>query len=491
MIFDLAVIGAGMSGLAAAIRGAMSGKKVVLLERHTRIGGLNSYYFRQGQTIDVGLHALTNFYQPRQSTSPLFRVLRQLRISYEELQLLPHRSSVVSFPDQELVFSNQREQLLTEIAQKFPAEIDNFMRLIEWAKEYPLSALSGGEYKSARAFLPSIIKDRLLQEMLLFPIMFYGSSWEDDIDLEQFAILFKSIFLEGLSRPKGGVRVILQILQQRLYEEGCELRLGREVVEVVDVKDVSLLLKVRVGAQTEEVFARKVISCAGYLETDALFSKEKVKGMSDEVNIAGKISFTEAIWCCRRTPAWQHAVVFFSKNNQSYYRRPPGLIDTNSGLICFPDNFGEKNEGSERTVRLSLLANFDLWHQLAQSSQSSQTMEYQEAKQQCEAMSVALLRDYFLRQRLDQGPYQGLNQGIDSVLGEVIFRDFYTPWSIHRYTGRVGGAVYGCQKKFRDGRTTHPNLYLCGTDHGLLGVVGALLSGITVANQYIVAESAL
>jgi hypothetical protein len=37
----------------------------------------------------------------------------------------------------------------------------------------------------------------------------------------------------------------------------------------------------------------------------------------------------------------------------------------------------------------------------------------------------------------------------------------------------------------RDGRTHLSNLYLCGTDQGFLGIVGAMLSGISMANYHI------
>jgi len=47
MNYDAIVIGAGMSGLAAGIRLAMFDKKVVILEKHSIPGGLNSYYQRR------------------------------------------------------------------------------------------------------------------------------------------------------------------------------------------------------------------------------------------------------------------------------------------------------------------------------------------------------------------------------------------------------------------------------------------------------------
>ena len=87
MRYDAIIIGAGMSGLAAGIRLALFGKSVVVLERHELWGGLNSFYTRHGHAFDVGLHALTNFVPARTRGAPLTKVLRQLRIRHDELEL--------------------------------------------------------------------------------------------------------------------------------------------------------------------------------------------------------------------------------------------------------------------------------------------------------------------------------------------------------------------------------------------------------------------
>ena len=60
----------------------------------------------------------------------------------------------------------------------------------------------------------------------------------------------------------------------------------------------------------------------------------------------------------------------------------------------------------------------------------------------------------------------------------------FTPTTVHKFTGRIGGAVYGSPKKNKTGKTHLENLFLCGTDQGFLGIVGAMLSGITIANLY-------
>ena len=63
-------------------------------------------------------------------------------------------------------------------------------------------------------------------------------------------------------------------------------------------------------------------------------------------------------------------------------------------------------------------------------------------------------------------------------------RDAFTPRTIQHFCGHPRGAVYGAPKKHLDGRTPLDELFVIGTDQGLLGVVGAMLSGISIANRY-------
>ena len=68
-----------------------------------------------------------------------------------------------------------------------------------------------------------------------------------------------------------------------------------------------------------------------------------------------------------------------------------------------------------------------------------------------------------------------------------VYVDGFTPRTIEKFTGHLGGAVYGSTRKQRSGRTAVDGLFLCGTDQGYLGIVGAMLSGIAMANQHALA----
>jgi phytoene dehydrogenase-like protein len=122
--YDVAIIGAGMSGLAAGIRLAHFGRKVCIFERHNAPGGLNSFYSLDGRKYDVGLHAMTNYVAPGVKGTPLGKLLRQLRIEREEFALCPQKQSKISFgPHGESVlkFTNDFAVLDAEVAAKFPA----------------------------------------------------------------------------------------------------------------------------------------------------------------------------------------------------------------------------------------------------------------------------------------------------------------------------------------------------------------------------------
>src|SRR5258708_12200707 len=125
-MYDTIIIGAGMSGLAAGIRLAYYDQKVCILERHTTIGGLNSFYRLRHRNYDVGLHAVTNFTPKGTRTGPLSRLLRQLRFSWDDFQLAPQTGSRVDFPGKSLRFNNDFELLTNEVPREFPSPAHPF-----------------------------------------------------------------------------------------------------------------------------------------------------------------------------------------------------------------------------------------------------------------------------------------------------------------------------------------------------------------------------
>jgi phytoene dehydrogenase-like protein len=456
--YDTVIIGAGMSGLAAGIRLAYYDKSVCILERHTTIGGLNSFYRLRGRNYDVGLHAVTNYAAPGTRTGPLAKLLKQLRLRWEDFALAPQVGSSVVFPGHRLPFRNDLDEFVTAVCDEFPAQADGFRRLVAHIAAFDEVNLHQ-QRQSARAVLATFLSEPLLIDMLLCPLMFYGSAIPQDMDFSQFCIMFKSIYEEGLSRPFDGVRRILKTLTRHYKSLGGELKLRAGVREILVRGEQAVGVVLDDGTEIE---ADNVLSSAGAVETLRLCGTS----IPNLTPVPGEISFNEAIFVLDRQPAaigHRETIVFYNDRARFDYEPPTEPCDLRSGIVCSPNNFqyasGQQLE--EGFIRITALANPGYWMQLPDD-------EYYPAKAEW-------------TRRIAESAVRF----IPDFRGHVIETDVFTPRTIHKFTGHLRGAVYGAPDKILDGRTPLRNLYLCGTDQGFLGIIGSMLSGITMANNHL------
>jgi phytoene dehydrogenase-like protein len=461
-MYDTIIIGAGLSGLAAGIRLGYYGQKVCLLERHHTIGGLNSFYRLRGRDHDVGLHAVTNYAPRGMKHGPLPSLLRRLRLNWDDFELCPQIGSLIAFPDVQLRFSNDFQLLESEVLARFPAQKAGFRRLLAALADY--GQIDQEVYAmSARRVLAEFISDPLLVEMLLCPLMWYGNPRERDMDWGPFCILFRSIFLEGLARPTAGIRLILRTLVRRFRKVGGELRLGTGVAQIrVDgPRAVGVILD-----EGEELEARRILSSAGWVETLRLCGDKTAADTS-----AGQLSFVESISVLdrpARAVGYEYTNVFFNCEPVFHWEKPQhALCDVRTGVISSPDNFVYDHDtpaDQQGSIRMTALANYQKWSSLAEPQYQLAKLHWYDRLAASAAQVIPDFRRY------------------------VIDTDFFTPKTIHRFTQRENGAVYGTPHKQWDGRTRWQNVFICGTDQGLVGIVGAMISGVNMANQHCLPE---
>lgn len=473
-MYDTIIIGAGMSGLAAGIRLAYYDQRVCILERHYTIGGLNSFYRLRGRDYDVGLHALTNITPKGAKTGPLARLLRQLRLRWEDFAIAPQIGSEIVFPSARLRFDNNDRTLRDEVAWTFPHEADNFDRLTREIVAYDdLNDTHAGI--SAREVVASIIHEPLLIEMLFCPLMFYGSAREHDMDWGQFSIMFRSIFLEGLGRPATGVRLILKHLVRKFRALGGELKLRSGVKRLI----VENCRVTRVVLENDvELEARNVVSSAGWCETMRLCDDGQPVVTS---RAPGQLSFCETIATLDAPPATighDRTITFFNDHDKFVWQKPDEMCDVRSGVICSPNNFAYESPLDDGTMRVTVLANFDRWRALDRGlAHFAQSSEQNVPVPLCDAYRLEKLRWY---DRITESAVRF----VPDYRGHVIDTDMFTPNTIVRFTGHDNGAVYGAPEKQIDGRTHLDNLFICGTDQGFVGIIGSITSGISIANRH-------
>jgi phytoene dehydrogenase-like protein len=296
-----------------------------------------------------------------------------------------------------------------------------------------------------------------LLEMLFCPVLFYGGSRERDLDFGQFSVLFRSIFLEGLSRPLAGIRLILQKLARKFKELGGELRLRAGVNRICTRNGRAEKVVLDDGS---ELAARHILSSAGWRETLRLCDGANGAGE----HLPGQLSFVESISVLDAQPqaiGLDRTTVFFNDWPQFDYARPDDLADLRSGVVCSPNNFCYDQPLNEGIVRITALANYDRWAALDPASYRLAKLRWYD---RMVASAVRFVPDF---------------------RSAVVETDMFTPTTIRRFTGHENGAVYGAPQKRYDGTTHLDNLFICGTDQGLVGIVGSILSGITIANRYL------
>ena len=460
MRYPLIIIGAGLSGLAAGIRFARFGQQVLILEQHHIPGGLNSYYYRQGRLLETGLHAMTNFAEPNDRHAPLNRLFRQLKLSRKEFSFHQQNFSRVVFPDDlQLCFSNDMTLLESEVKRLFPESIDRFRELVAVIDAY--DPFAPRPWLSSRDTASSILQNDLLLDMLLLPLMMYGNSNEHDMDMGQFVIMFRAVFQEGFFRPAGTIKDFLDLLVDKYKSHGGEILYKTKVDRFVT--DGAIVTEV-VTDKGEHFACDAVISTAGYPNTLKMLNKD-----ADAGDYEGRVSFVESVYFLKpeaqaQLPA-EETIIFYNYNKPFDYQRPAEAIDPNCGVICFPSHFQQlPPQDDTLQLRITHPANYELWKQASPDEYHSMKTAWRDTSQQATGKIIGNYRE------------------------NIVYQDTFTPTTIERFTGKAGGAVYGSPIKIKDGRTTINNLYVAGTDQGYLGIVGSMLSGVTMVNQHILGK---
>ncbi len=145
------------------------------------------------------------------------------------------------------------------------------------------------------------------------------------------------------------------------------------------------------------------------------------------------------------------------------YKNPDDFVDFSSGVICFPGNFQGLATKDLREIRSTHLANYAKWKILSQNAEL-----YKAQKKITSHRSGQCLENI-----------------IGSFTANIVYENSFTPVTIERYTSKIDGAIYGNPIKTKDGDIGFTNLFLAGTDQGFLGIIGSMLSGVSIVNQHI------
>jgi phytoene dehydrogenase-like protein len=260
--YDIVIIGSGLGGLTSANRLAYCGYKVLLLEHHSQLGGLATWFKRKGHIFDVSLHGF-----------PYGMVKTCKKYWNKEIM-----SSIVQLKN--IVFDNPQFKLQTTFDRvdfthklntqfKIPQTIiDAFFSRVAEMNFYDDQSMTTRELFNE--FFPGRTD---VHRLLMEPISYANGSTLDDPAIT-YGIVFSNFMNKGVFTFEGGTDKLIHMMTDELEKNGVTICTNAKVDHIVVEKGVV-----------------KGIECQGRtIQTGAVVSNS---GITNTIyNLAGKDAFS-------------------------------------------------------------------------------------------------------------------------------------------------------------------------------------------------------
>ncbi len=499
--FDAIIIGSGIGGLCTAALLSLKGKRVLVLEKHFKIGGWTHTFRRDNYEWDVGIHYIG---QVHNSYSPIRRLFDL--ISAGKLQWSPMDKNYdrIIFPDKSYNFVAPREQFIEDMISYFPKEESGIMTYMDLLDQAARSARSYFSNKALPGILSSITypfmtrkffsySDRTTLDVLssltdnqqLIGVL--TGQWGDHgLPPAQSSFAMHAFvarhYLDGGNYPTGSSRSIAETISDLIESKDGVLMVnaGVDEIKIYNGTAVSVIME-----NGDEIEADTIISNAGVVNTIDRMLKNG-NGHSRLIDRLEKVEQTKSYVCLHigldksadelgitNTNLWIYPGYDHDKNVQDYTNNPEA--DFPVVYVSFPsakDQAWDKNHAGYATMEAITLSTWDWYTKWQDLSWKNRGREYEDAK---EKLSDRIL-DIVFKQ-------------VPDIRHAVAYKELSTPLTVRDLANYQKGEMYGIShnpNRFRQ-RWLRPksdikNLFYTGQDITTVGVSSALLSGLLTAS---------
>jgi phytoene dehydrogenase-like protein len=452
--YDVIVIGAGLAGMTAANLLARAGRSVLLVEQHSKLGGLATWFRRPGGHIfDVSLHGF-----------PAGMIKSCRRYWTEEIADSIVQLKHIRFDNPQFALETpyDREDFTRLLTRRFgvaPPTVEAFFRAARAMNQFDDPRLTTGQFFE-RFFPGRTDVVRLLME----PITYANGSTLEDPALS-YGIVFSNFMSQGVFTFQGGSDRLIRLMRKEMKRRGIDICVGRAAEKIA-------LENRRVAGVTlagRTIPCRAVVSNANLLGTIFQLAGEEnfdrdFLGQARAVRLNN--SSTQVYLALKPHARLEEALcgdLLFSSTAPEF--RTEWLLDRKATSRTFSFYYPRTRPGHDRCcVVASANARYEDWSALPPE-------EYAARKRKLIAQTLAALAKYV--------------PDVDALIDHA---EAATPRTFERYTRHWCGASFGTKFEGLAVSRALPER-LAGLYHaGSVGIImsgwlGAVNYGVIVAND--------
>lgn len=473
--FDAIVIGSGIGGLVTAAALAKYGsKRVLVLERHYRIGGYTHVFKRPGYEWDVGVHYVGSVGEGA-PLRPLFDRLTDGALRWAPL---PDAYDSIELGSRRYELVRGEKNFVASLAKSFPEErdaLEKYLKLVKGAVRRQqlalFSPLPRGEeaLPTTREVLLTLTKNEELIAVLTGQYGDYGMPPARS-SFAMHATLVDH-YLDGAFYPVGGGSEIARTFAKVIEQGGGHLAHSAEVESVLLEAGAAVGVKLRTG---EELRAPLIISDAGVANTSRLVSQlERPTASPSSAYLCLYLGFkhTDAELGLTGTNLWLFPDEHHDANVDRFSADPEAPFPML--YVSFPSakdpDFQRRHPG-RATIDVITMARWDWFSKWEGTAWQKRGPEYEA-----------------LKRRFQTRMLEALLTRLPALRGRVDHAELSTPLTAAHFGGHPHGELYGLDSspaRFASPsrpKTSVPGLFLTGADVASCGVGGAAFGGALCA----------
>ena len=499
--FDAIIIGSGISGLCTAAMLAQHGKRVLVLEKHFKVGGFTHTFRRKEYTWDVGIHYIGGVHRKRSISRRLFDRISDSKLQWAQMDDTYDR---IIFPDQSYDLTAPKAQFIENLSGYFPDDIDAVLQYVDLIGKVARAGIGFFAAKAFSGMLETVTYSLMSRKFLSFSsrstkqvigeltanprlLGVLTGQWGDyglppaSSSFGMHALLARH-FMDGANYPVGGAGRIAETIVPVIEEGGGRVVVSAAVDEIIVRRQKAVGVRMANG---DEIAAPAVISSAGVMNTYRMFLRnaalsdafrpplETVRSSSGHMCLHVGLKQSAETLGLETTNLWVYPGYNHDRNVSRYLEDPEK--DLPIVFISFPsakDPTWEQEHPNTATIEAISLAPYTWFEKWQDRPWKKRGEDYEYFKQ---ALASRLL--------------QAVEKHVPAVRGRIDYYELSTPLSTRELANYSLGELYGLdhsparfQQRWLQPRTPIDDLYLTGQDVITAGVTGGLMAGLLTAS---------